>query len=71
MAGRCDDQHQYKEIFEAAMVSTPELFTDNSPIYSEPYVTVKIFNVKKSICLFSETLDVKPKTAILSLCATK
>ena len=31
-AGKCDDQHQYNEILEAAMVSTPEAFTDNSPM---------------------------------------
>ena len=31
-AGKFDDQHQYKAIIETAMVSTPELFTDNIPI---------------------------------------
>ena len=32
-AGKCDNQQQFKDIFEAAMVSTPEGFTNNSPIY--------------------------------------
>ena len=31
-AGKFDDQQQFKDILEAAMVSTPEGFTDNSPI---------------------------------------
>ena len=31
-AGKCDDQKQLKYILEAAMVSTPEGFTNNSPI---------------------------------------
>ena len=32
LSGKCDDQQQYKTIIEAAMVSTPEVFTDNSPM---------------------------------------
>ena len=31
-AGKCDDQQQFRDILEAAMVSTPEGFTNNSPI---------------------------------------
>ena len=31
-AGKCDNKQQFKDITEAAMVSTPEGFTDNSPI---------------------------------------
>ena len=31
-AGKCDNQQQFKDILEAAMVSTPEWFTDYSPI---------------------------------------
>ena len=30
--GKCDNQQQFKDILEAAMVSTIEGFTDNSPI---------------------------------------
>ena len=30
--GKCDDHQQFKDILEAAMVSTPEGFTENSPI---------------------------------------
>ena len=32
-AGKCDDQQQFKDILETDMVSTPEGFTDNSPIF--------------------------------------
>ena len=32
-AGKCDDQQQFKDIIEAAIVSTPEGFTNYSPIY--------------------------------------
>ena len=31
-SGKCDNQQQLKDIIEAAMVSTPEGFTDNIPI---------------------------------------
>ena len=32
-AGKCDDQQQLKYILEADMVYTPEVLTNNSPIY--------------------------------------
>ena len=41
-AWKCDDQQQYRSVIEAVMVSTPEVFTGNSPIPSSQYVTVKI-----------------------------
>ena len=31
-AGKCDYKQQYKGIFEAEMISTPEVLKDNSPI---------------------------------------
>ena len=30
-AGKCDDQHNFKDIVDAAILSTPEGVTDNSP----------------------------------------
>ena len=30
-AGKCDDQQNLKDILEAAILSTPEGFTENSP----------------------------------------
>ena len=38
-AGICENQQQYKYILEVAMVSTPEIFTDNSPMPPGPSVT--------------------------------
>ena len=32
--GKCDDQQKFKDILEASMVSTPEGFTYNIPIYT-------------------------------------
>ena len=31
-AGKCDNQKQFKDIFETAMVSTPEGFIDDIPV---------------------------------------
>ena len=33
-AGKYDDQKQFKDILEADMVPTTELFTNNSPIFT-------------------------------------
>ena len=41
LAVKCDDKYQYKEILEDTMVSTTEVFTDNSPIPSGTYVPEK------------------------------
>ena len=62
-AGQCDDQQNLKDILDAAMVSTPEWITDNShnvPMTSAP---VKKPSARKSLCLLTNILDVKPKTA--------
>ena len=53
------------------MVSTPEIFTDNSPMLSIPSVYVKQPNTSKSIHPFSETLVIKKNTYVRRLCATK
>ena len=61
-AGKCDDQKNLKDIIDAAMVSTPQGVTDNStsvPLISTP---VKKGSARKSLCLFTNILDVKPKT---------
>ena len=69
--GKCDHQQQYKAIIEKSMVSTPEGFTDNSPMYYVTSVTLKQPNSRKSLPQFSETLDVKPKTDAHRLCDSK
>ena len=70
-AGKCDDQQQFKDIIEVAMVSTPEGFTDNSTRYPMNPTTVKKPSAGKSLCIFNYLLVVKKKTAILRVGATK
>ena len=53
------------------MVSTPEGFTDNSPISPMKSTPVKKSRARKSLCLFTNILDVKNKTANRQVGATK
>ena len=57
--GKYDDQLQFKSILEASMFSTPERFTDNSPMSPRPPMIVKKCIARKSLRLFTEVLDVK------------
>ena len=59
-AGRCDYQKQYKDILEAEIVSTPEVFTNNIPMPPIKSVTVKNYIARQSLHPFSEALGVKP-----------
>ena len=61
-AGKYDNQQQFKDIIEAAMVYTPEGFTKNSPISPMKPTPVKKIISKKPLCMFTNILDVK-KTA--------
>ena len=70
-AGNCDNKQQHRAILEAAMVSNPEGFTDNSTISPIQYMIVKKYSARKSLKQFSEQLDVKPKTAVRRLCYAK
>ena len=58
-AGRCDSQQQFKHIIEDAMVFTTEVFTDGSPIYHMTSTPVNKPHARKSLCLFTNILDVK------------
>ena len=62
--GKCDNQQQLKYILEAAMGSTPEGFTDNNPISPITQTACKEPSARKLLCLFTNILDVKNKTAI-------
>ena len=53
------------------MVSTPDIFSENIPISSGLYVSIKQTKARKSLGNFATTLDVKPKTAVHRLCADK
>ena len=69
--GKCDDQQNLKDIIDPAILSTPEGLTDNSPnahITSSP---VKKTSARKSLCLFTNILDVKPTTAKCRFVAAK
>ena len=74
-AGKCDDQQQLKDILEAAMVSTPEGFTDNIPISPMTSTPVKKPSARKSLCMFTNILEVKKpitnESKLLNLSARK
>ena len=58
-SGKCEDQKQFKDILEADMVSTPEGFTNDSPISPMTSSPVKKTSARKSLCMFTNILDVK------------
>ena len=64
--GKCDDQDQYT-FFEASLVSFPEGLTNNITMPIRPSVPVKNPSVIKSLCQFSEVLEVKLKTNVCRL----
>ena len=62
--GKRDNQQQFKDILEAIIVSTPELFNDSStrsPMDPTPYNKP---SARNALCLFTSLLDVKKKTNI-------
>ena len=69
--GKCDDQKQFKDIHEAAMVSTLQGFTDNSIISPMKPTPVKKPSAIKSLCLFTNILDMKMKTTTRQIGASK
>ena len=69
--GKCDDQHQYKAILESEIFSNPEEFTDKSPVSLDQSEPVKNTSASKSLYLFSSVLDIKQKTYVCRLGATK
>ena len=48
------------------MVYTTKGFTDNSPIPSSQYMTVKKTSTRKTRSQFLDTLDIKTKTSVRS-----
>ena len=62
-AGKSDDQQNLKDILESALLSTPEGVTYNSPNVPMTSTPVKKPSARKSLCLFTNILDVQPKTA--------
>ena len=70
-AGKCDDQQNLKDIIDAAILSTPEGITDNSPNVHMSSKPVKKPSARKSLRLFTNIFDVNPKTAKRRFVAAK
>ena len=70
-AGKCNDQQNLKDIIDASILSTPEEVTDNSPNVHMASKPVKKPSARKSLCLFTNILDVKPTTAKRRFVAAK
>ena len=69
-AGKCDDQKNLKDIIDAAMVSTPEWFTDNSPNVPMTSTLIKKKQVLGHHCVYSPTywiLNQKQQNVVLCL----
>ena len=70
-ADKCDDQQNLKDVLDAVMVLTIREVTydsTNVPIISTP---VKKTSARKSLCLFTNILNVKMKTAKRHIVAAK
>ena len=70
-AGKCDDQQNLKDIIDSAILSSPEWFTYNCPNVNMTLTPIKKPSVRKSLCLFTNILDVKPTTAKRRIVAAK
>ena len=61
-AVKCDDQKKLKGIIDDDMVSTTEGVTYNIPNAPMTSTPVKKPSARKSLCVFTNILNVKPKT---------
>ena len=68
---KCDDKQQYKAVIEAAMISESEGCNYQIPMTPNQYKPTKKLNERKPPSQFSETFDVKHKTAICMFGAAK
>ena len=66
-SGKSDNQQQLIDILEAAMVSTPEGFTNNIPISPMKSSPVKKPSAQKSLCMFTNVLEVNKKLITIEL----
>ena len=62
-SGKCDDQQNIKDIIEAAILYTPGRVTYNSINVHFISSAVKKPSARKSLCLFTDILAVKPTAA--------
>ena len=70
-AGKCDDQQNLKDILEPALLYNTEEVTDNSTNVHMKSSPAKKPSARKPLCLFTNILDVKPKTAKRRIVAAK
>ena len=70
-AGKRDDQQKLKYILDVATVSTPEEVTNNIPNVPTKSTPVKKTSARKSLYLFTNILDVIPKTEKRLIVAAK
>ena len=69
--GKCEYQCQYKAMIESEIVPTPKGCTDNSTMTPNSSVSNKNSSARKLLHQFTETLDVKHKTAVCRFAAAK
>ena len=70
-AGQCDDQQNIKDNIDTAVLSTPEGVIDSSSNVHMTSSPVEKPSARKSLCLFTNILDVKPTTAKCRFVAAK
>ena len=70
-ADKIDDQQNLKDILKADLISAPEGVADNSPNVHMTSSPAKKQSARKSLCLFTNILDVKPTTAKRRFVAAK
>ena len=70
-AGKCDDEQNLNDVLEAGIISTPEGVKYNSPNVPMLSTPAKKPSARKSMCLFTNTLDVKPTTSKRRFVAAK
>ena len=68
-AGKCDKQQNSNDLIDNFIVSTPEVGIYNSPNVPMTSTPVKKPSARKSLCLFTNILDVKtkPENVVLGL----
>ena len=70
-AGKCNDKHKYKEMIEAAIVSTHQGCTNISLMTPNPYMYSKHPSARKPPRQFPKTLDVKHNNAFRRIVESK
>ena len=70
-AGKCDDQKNLRFILDSAMVLTTDVVTDNTPNLPMTSTPVNKPSASKSLCLFTNILDVKKNIAKRCIVAAK